>query len=146
MVLSPRTGEEGAVVACLVPLASLQGAAVTTVEGLGEDLHPVQDLLHVGHATQCGFCSPGFVSFLLYFVDMSLYSLHIKGDVCCWAPCELSKSRHRGSRPRFARQSLPMHRISSDPLFPLKPLFKDRKQTWLPRRLVPERGRGETKN
>ena len=74
MVISPRPDEEGAVVACLVPLASLQGAAVTTVEGLGEDLHPVQDLLHVGHATQCGFCSPGFVSFLLYFVDISLYN------------------------------------------------------------------------
>ena len=63
VVVSHKQGEEaGAVVACLVPLASLQGAAVTTVEGLGEELHPVQDLLHVGHATQCGFCSPGLVS------------------------------------------------------------------------------------
>ena len=62
VVVNHRQGEGGAVVACLVPLASLHAAAVTTVEGLGQELHPVQDLLHVGHATQCGFCSPGFVS------------------------------------------------------------------------------------
>ena len=62
VVVSHRQGEGGAVVACLVPLASLQGAAVTTVEGLGQELHPVQELLHAGHATQCGFCSPGLVS------------------------------------------------------------------------------------
>ena len=62
VVVSHRQGEGGAVVACLVPLASLHGAAVTTVEGLGQELHPVQELLHAGHATQCGFCSPGLVS------------------------------------------------------------------------------------
>ena len=61
VVVRYREEEGGAVVACLVPLASLQGAAVTTVEGLGQELHPVQEMLHVGHATQCGFCSPGVV-------------------------------------------------------------------------------------
>nr|XP_038939552.1 aldehyde oxidase 2 isoform X1 [Rattus norvegicus] len=58
------------VMACLVPLCSLHGAAVTTVEGVGSiktRLHPVQERLAKSHGTQCGFCSPGMV--------MSMYAL-----------------------------------------------------------------------
>eukprot|EP01062_Namystynia_karyoxenos_P060034 TRINITY_DN514_c0_g2_i1.p1 TRINITY_DN514_c0_g2~~TRINITY_DN514_c0_g2_i1.p1 ORF type:complete len:1349 (+),score=474.84 TRINITY_DN514_c0_g2_i1:122-4168(+) len=50
--------------ACLAPLVSLDGAAVTTVEGLGSTvsgMHPVQRRMAQSHATQCGFCTPGFV-------------------------------------------------------------------------------------
>ncbi|XP_010615897.1 aldehyde oxidase 4 [Fukomys damarensis] len=56
--------------ACLVPLCSLHGAAVTTVEGVGSirtRVHPVQERIAKCHGTQCGFCSPGMV--------MSLYTL-----------------------------------------------------------------------
>ncbi|XP_068926203.1 aldehyde oxidase 4-like isoform X2 [Petaurus breviceps papuanus] len=56
--------------ACLVPLCSLYGAAVTTVEGIGSiktRIHPVQERLAKCHGTQCGFCSPGMV--------MSIYTL-----------------------------------------------------------------------
>ncbi|XP_004628658.2 aldehyde oxidase 4 [Octodon degus] len=56
--------------ACLVPLCSLHGAAVTTVEGVGSirtRVHPVQERLAKCHGTQCGFCSPGMV--------MSIYTL-----------------------------------------------------------------------
>uniref|UniRef100_A0A8C3W8T2 aldehyde oxidase n=1 Tax=Catagonus wagneri TaxID=51154 RepID=A0A8C3W8T2_9CETA len=58
------------VTACLVPICSLYGAAVTTVEGVGSiktRLHPVQETLAKSHGTQCGFCSPGMV--------MSMYAL-----------------------------------------------------------------------
>ncbi|KAK7832103.1 hypothetical protein U0070_015250 [Myodes glareolus] len=70
------------VTACLVPLCSLHGAAVTTVEGVGSiktRLHPVQERRAVttnvllqeriakSHGTQCGFCTPGMV--------MSMYAL-----------------------------------------------------------------------
>ena len=46
---------------CLVLAAQADGAAVTTVEGLGEDgaLHPVQRALLDEGAVQCGFCVPG---------------------------------------------------------------------------------------
>uniref|UniRef100_A0A8D1NSS5 aldehyde oxidase n=1 Tax=Sus scrofa TaxID=9823 RepID=A0A8D1NSS5_PIG len=58
------------VTACLVPICSLYGAAVTTVEGVGSiktRLHPVQERLAKSHGTQCGFCTPGMV--------MSMYAL-----------------------------------------------------------------------
>ncbi|XP_060040134.1 aldehyde oxidase 4-like [Erinaceus europaeus] len=59
-----------AVTACLVPICSLHGAAITTVEGVGSiktRIHPVQERLAKCHGTQCGFCSPGMV--------MSIYTL-----------------------------------------------------------------------
>ncbi|XP_050015355.1 aldehyde oxidase 4 [Alexandromys fortis] len=58
------------VTACLVPICSLHGAAITTVEGVGsirKRIHPVQERLAKCHGTQCGFCSPGMV--------MSIYTL-----------------------------------------------------------------------
>ncbi|XP_024419655.2 aldehyde oxidase 2 isoform X2 [Desmodus rotundus] len=58
------------ITACLVPICSLYGAAVTTVEGVGSirtKLHPVQERIAKSHGTQCGFCTPGMV--------MSMYTL-----------------------------------------------------------------------
>lgn len=55
--------------ACLTPLCSLDGMAVTTIEGIGgmrQGLHPVQERIATLHGSQCGFCTPGIV--------MSLYS------------------------------------------------------------------------
>jgi carbon-monoxide dehydrogenase small subunit len=48
---------------CLTPLAALDGASVTTVEGLGQDgaLAPVQAAFYDHYATQCGFCVSGFM-------------------------------------------------------------------------------------
>jgi carbon-monoxide dehydrogenase small subunit len=48
---------------CLLPLAVLDGAAVTTVEGLGapDELSPVQAAFDEQYAAQCGFCTSGFV-------------------------------------------------------------------------------------
>jgi aerobic-type carbon monoxide dehydrogenase small subunit (CoxS/CutS family) len=49
--------------ACLTALAAIEGAQVTTVEGLGEpeELSPVQSAFHEHYAAQCGFCTAGFV-------------------------------------------------------------------------------------
>ena len=58
-----------AVNSCLMLLPQLDGAAVTTVEGLGtnDELHPVQKALVETDGTQCGFCTPGFVMALYAF-------------------------------------------------------------------------------
>ena len=47
--------------ACLTLAASLDGAAVTTIEGLadGETLHPVQAAFIAHDGFQCGYCTPG---------------------------------------------------------------------------------------
>lgn len=47
--------------ACLVLAVSLEGAEVTTIEGLadGPSLHPVQTAFINHDAFQCGFCTPG---------------------------------------------------------------------------------------
>ena len=47
--------------ACLALAASLDGAAVTTIEGLadGETLHPVQAAFIAHDGFQCGYCTPG---------------------------------------------------------------------------------------
>ncbi len=48
---------------CLVPLAAVDGASITTVEGLGapDELSPVQAAFDEQYAAQCGFCTSGFV-------------------------------------------------------------------------------------
>uniref|UniRef100_A0A336MW54 Xanthine dehydrogenase n=1 Tax=Culicoides sonorensis TaxID=179676 RepID=A0A336MW54_CULSO len=59
-----------AVVACLIPVCSVHGMAITTIEGIGntrQKLHPVQERIAKAHGIQCGFCTPGFV--------MSMYAL-----------------------------------------------------------------------
>jgi aerobic-type carbon monoxide dehydrogenase small subunit (CoxS/CutS family) len=47
---------------CLTPIASVEGASVTTVEGLGtaDELSVVQASFHEHYAAQCGFCTSGF--------------------------------------------------------------------------------------
>jgi aerobic-type carbon monoxide dehydrogenase small subunit (CoxS/CutS family)/carbon monoxide dehydrogenase subunit G len=49
--------------ACLLFAVQLDGAEITTVEGLGrpDDLHPLQDAFGRHHGLQCGFCTPGFL-------------------------------------------------------------------------------------
>lgn len=49
-----------AVSACLLLAPLVEGASVTTAEGLGDD-HPVVRAFVEAHAFQCGFCTPGMV-------------------------------------------------------------------------------------
>jgi len=50
---------------CLVFAVSVQGAEITTVEGLTNadgSLGPVQQAFAECHGLQCGFCTPGFLT------------------------------------------------------------------------------------
>jgi carbon-monoxide dehydrogenase small subunit len=51
------------VMSCLVPVETVDGARVETIEGLTpvEGLHPVQAAFLEGFATQCGFCTSGMI-------------------------------------------------------------------------------------
>ena len=46
---------------CLLPVAAVDGAEITTVEGIGtpDRLAPVQAAFHKEYGSQCGFCTPG---------------------------------------------------------------------------------------
>jgi carbon-monoxide dehydrogenase small subunit len=48
---------------CLLFAAQVDGAEVTTIEGIGTDeaLHPLQAAFQQHHALQCGFCTPGMI-------------------------------------------------------------------------------------
>lgn len=48
---------------CLMLAVQADGAAVTTIEGLGGDdeMSAVQRGFYEAHSFQCGFCTPGFV-------------------------------------------------------------------------------------
>ena len=51
-----------AVTSCGVRIGELEGAQVTTIEGLSSDRsHPVQQAWLAEQATMCGYCEPGFI-------------------------------------------------------------------------------------
>ncbi len=51
------------VLSCLTLAATLEGAAVTTIEGVAEGgvLAAIQEGFHVRLGSQCGFCTPGMI-------------------------------------------------------------------------------------
>ncbi|MGC6516751.1 MAG: xanthine dehydrogenase small subunit [Candidatus Puniceispirillaceae bacterium] len=56
--------EMRAVNACILFMPMLDGAVITTIEGIAgpnSELHPVQHAMIAYHGAQCGFCTPGFV-------------------------------------------------------------------------------------
>src|SRR5271166_2554885 len=65
----------GAVNSCLMMLPQIANCDVLTVEGLAApdgSLHPVQQAMVDTDATQCGFCTPGFV--------MAMFAFHHGGE------------------------------------------------------------------
>jgi xanthine dehydrogenase small subunit len=80
-----------AVNACVQLLPTLHGREVTTVEGLKNpdgSLHPIQQAMVDCHASQCGFCTPGFVMSLHALresracVDRQTIEREIAGNLC----------------------------------------------------------------
>jgi xanthine dehydrogenase YagT iron-sulfur-binding subunit len=59
------------VYACSVLAIEAQGKSITTIEALmqGETLHPIQQAFVDNDASQCGFCTPGFVVAFKAFLD-----------------------------------------------------------------------------
>ncbi len=48
---------------CLLLAAKVEGAEITTIEGLGDvrNPHPIQEAFVEAGAVQCGFCTPGMI-------------------------------------------------------------------------------------
>jgi aerobic carbon-monoxide dehydrogenase small subunit len=48
---------------CLVPILQVEGARITTIEGIAinEQLHPIQQCFLTEGGAQCGICTPGMI-------------------------------------------------------------------------------------
>ncbi|PTM42432.1 (2Fe-2S)-binding protein [Bosea sp. 124] len=77
--------------ACTVLAVSLDGAAVTTIEGLAANgtLHPMQEAFREHHGLQCGFCTPGMIMSAVDIVNRRGHELDEKtiredldGNIC----------------------------------------------------------------
>lgn len=95
MVLLGEWREPGvlyrAVNACLLPLGSVAGRHVVTIEGLNQMapcLSPLQAVFVSEGAAQCGFCTPGFIVALTgYCLSAPVCDLHaaleaVSGNIC----------------------------------------------------------------
>jgi len=61
-----------AALSCTVTIASLEGARVTTIEGLSANgRHPVQQAWAAEQVSQCGYCEPGFIMTIAALLDSS---------------------------------------------------------------------------
>src|SRR5579863_8634778 len=80
-----------AIKSCTVLAASLDGAQVTTIEGLaqGGKLHPMQQAFQDNHGLQCGFCTPGMIMTAVDMVNRLGHDLEertireeLEGNIC----------------------------------------------------------------
>ena len=80
-----------AVKACTLLAVSVDGANVTTIEGLAQDgkLHPMQEAFREHHGLQCGFCTPGMIMSAVDMVNRRGHQLDEKtiredldGNIC----------------------------------------------------------------
>ena len=80
--------EYSAVNSCILPLGKVEGKHVVTIEGINlEELNPVQQAFVDEGASQCGFCTPGFIIALMgYFMNEDFMKTDIKtaieGNIC----------------------------------------------------------------
>ena len=79
-----------AVKSCNVLTAQLQGAEVTTIEGItpADGLHPMQAAFKTCHGLQCGFCTPGMVMSAIDLVQHHPHATEreiregLEGNIC----------------------------------------------------------------
>ena len=70
----------------------LEGASVTTIEGLAapdEPLHPMQEAFREHHGLQCGYCTPGMIMSAIDIVNRKGFALEdhvireeLEGNLC----------------------------------------------------------------
>ena len=60
-----------AIRSCLMLGVQADGKEIVTIEGIakGDKLHPIQEAFWQSHGLQCGYCTPGFITTLVAFLD-----------------------------------------------------------------------------
>jgi len=101
-----------AVRSCVVPAATVQGRAVTTIEGLpaGDTLHPVQQAWIDEQVPQCGYCQPGMIMAVSALLasdpepDDATIDEKITNICRCGTYPRIRKAIHRAARLRAGAQ------------------------------------------
>lgn len=98
------TIEYQSITACISPLGNAHGKHIVTVEGtnLQNKLTAVQEAMKASYATQCGFCTPGFVVALTGFALSNSQNNYrnaidaISGNICrCTGYKSIEKAAHQ---------------------------------------------------
>ncbi len=94
--------------ACTTFAWQVEGANVTTIEGLAKDgeLHPMQEAFRQNHGLQCGFCTPGMIMAAVEMVyrkgnelDEHTIREELDGNLCrCTGYHNIVKAIHAGAR------------------------------------------------
>jgi carbon-monoxide dehydrogenase small subunit len=97
-----------AIKSCTALAASLDGADVTTIEGLARagKLHPMQQAFQDNHGLQCGFCTPGMIMASIDIVNRKGSHLdertireELEGNICrCTGYHNIVKAVAQGAR------------------------------------------------
>ena len=100
---------------CLMPAGSIDGASITTVEGLGSPEHmaPVQQAFTHHYAAQCGFCTSGMMMAAQAYIDRGGTDDHEAiqgGSRRSRVPVHGIREDHRRGRGCGARRVVRPHR------------------------------------
>jgi carbon-monoxide dehydrogenase small subunit len=97
-----------AIKSCTALAVALDGAHVTTIEGLaqGGKLHPMQQAFQDNHGLQCGFCTPGMIMSSIDIVNRKGHDIdehtireELEGNICrCTGYHNIVKSVAQGAR------------------------------------------------
>lgn len=88
---------------CLLPLGSVDKKHIVTIEGLNQKgLNLIQQIFVEEGATQCGFCTPGFIlSLTAYFLSTTTLNYNdaidfISGNICrCTGHISIKRAVHK---------------------------------------------------
>jgi isoquinoline 1-oxidoreductase alpha subunit len=104
-----------AALSCSVALRELEGATVTTIEGLSANgTHPVQQAWLAEQVTMCGYCEPGFImaiaALLAASPNPSEEQIAALPNICrCGAYVRIKKAIARAAQASIAPAQPPAH-------------------------------------
>ena len=91
---------------CVLPLSSLAGKSITTIEGLSRDgNHPVQKAWRAHNVPQCGYCQSGQIMSAITLLTANKkpadrdIDLSMEGNICrCGTYVRIRKAIHEAAK------------------------------------------------
>jgi xanthine dehydrogenase small subunit len=84
---------------CIVTVAQMDGSHIVTVEGMqcGDELSPAQVAMKQCHASQCGYCTPGFVMAMSAMLEKHGDAKCARADVASDSGARANVASHGGA-------------------------------------------------